>query len=306
LNSYLYIVNPISGKGSAKKVIPLIKSFSKSKNANFKILETLYPLHATEIVKSNISNFTTMISVGGDGTLNEIVNGIEEEAYIKLGVLPIGSGNDFVKNLKLNSELKDILSVIYNKNEQQVIQSDIGEIIYSEKDEFDTKSHKFINSLGIGFDAYVGYLKQSNKSLTGVVSYLYAVIKALFNYNLVNTEINFDDVCVNGIKLMISVGNGKCSGGGFYLNPGAIINDGMLDLTIFDKVTRRRLLTALPMALINKVDKIPEAHIVKSQRVRLKLKDPYFVHCDGEIVSEKMIEAEIKIHKNRINIIDKK
>ena len=144
------------------------------------------------------------------------------------------------------------------------------------------------------------------KKLTGIFSYIYAVIQALFNYKMINVELEFNNMKVTGQKLMISVGNGISSGGGFYLNPNAIVDDGLLDLSIFDQVTRRRLLTALPMALINKVEKIPEAELFTSDNFNISLSNPTFVHCDGEIISKDLKTAEIKIHRNAIKFISKK
>jgi YegS/Rv2252/BmrU family lipid kinase len=305
LKSYLYIVNPISGKGRGKKVVPLIKSKSNSSN-KVQIIETQHPLHATQIVKK-LDNFPDVIvSVGGDGTLNEIVNGIELGAEYKISVLPVGSGNDFVKNFNFTKDIKDILSFIHNSKMHQITNSDIGEIIFTENTDNLVKSHKFINSSGIGFDAQVGYLKETNKNLTGIFSYFYAVIKALFNYSMINTELEFNNIKITGRKLMISIGNGISSGGGFYLNPNAIVDDGLLDLSIFDQVTRRRLLTALPMALLNKVENIHEAELFTSSNINIKLNTPTYVHCDGEIISDDIKTAEIKIHRNAVKFISKR
>ena len=101
---------------------------------------------------------------------------------------------------------------------------------------------------------------------------------------------------------MISIGNGISSGGGFYLNPNAIINDGLLDLSIFDEVTRLRLLTALPMALVNKVEKIREAKLFRSDAFKIIMRTPALIHCDGEIISTQLKTAEIKVRKNEMFI----
>lgn len=306
MKKYLYIVNPIAGKGRGKKVIPHIKSYCYSKSIPALIVETKGPQHATNLIKDESKNINTVIAVGGDGTINEIINGIENYSNINLAVLPIGSGNDFVKNITIPKKIEDMLAVYHDPLKQNIIKADIGNIKFSEDDNHIIKSHKFINSLGIGFDAYVGYLKKSNTNLTGISSYIYSVIKALFNFKMIETEIEYDKIKVSGSKLMISIGNGFSSGGGFYLNPNAVIDDGILNLSIFNTVTRRRLLQALPMALINKTDRIPEAKMTSTKRITIKLKTPYFAHCDGEIISNKIINAEISIFTNAINIISKK
>lgn len=300
MNKYLYIVNPVSGKGKGKKAIKLIESFHSH---DCDIVITNYPKHATDIVKKECNNYKTIISVGGDGTLNEIINGFELGARSNLAVLPVGSGNDFVKNINYNKNIKDTLSLITNNN-NKVMDVDRGKIEFYDK-ENSSKAHYFINNLGIGFDAYVGFINLNNKVFSGLLSYLYAVVKALFNYQMVDIEYKSKDNMINGKKLMVSIGNGVCSGGGFYLNPNAIINDGVLDISIFDKITRRRLLAALPMALINKLDKVPEAKMYMTDYADIKLKNPYFVHCDGEIITTTLKEAKITIQKKAVKILTK-
>jgi diacylglycerol kinase family enzyme len=197
------------------------------------------------------------------------------------------------------------MSIIHNSSESELIMVDVGKVLYSDKNENTTKQHRFINNLGIGFDAYVGKLNQQNKVFSGISSYIYSVIKALFNYKMIDIEVYFNEKSINEEKLMLSIGNGISSGGGFYLNPHALINDGQLDISIFDKITRRRLLTALPLALLNKIDSVPEAKQSRTERIKLKLRTPYYAHCDGEIISEQLEEATISVDKQFLRVIKK-
>lgn len=304
MEKFLYIVNPVAGKGRGKKAMPVISDFCNSHKINHKIIITEFPTHAREIMEKESDNFDTIVSVGGDGTLNEVVNGMSSGARQKLAVLPIGSGNDFVKNIGISSNILENLSIIHNNN--SIISSDIGVIKFTTDDNNEEKTHKFINSLGIGFDAFVGHLNQNNKVLSGIMSYLYAVLKGLMNYKMISTELRISDEVISGDRLMVSIGNGVSSGGGFYLNPYAIINDGKLDISVFDSVTRRRLLWALPMALLNKLDKIPEAKFYSTNNsIEIKLRNPYYIHCDGEIITDKLRSATITIRKNALKVIKK-
>ncbi len=306
MSKYLYIVNPTSGKGRGKKALSIISNYCNNEKINHEIIETKYPLHAKQIIENEINNYSHVISVGGDGTLNEIVNGIKNWNDIILAVLPVGSGNDFSRNLSMSHNIMDNMSIIHNSNKSQISKVDIGNIIYSEDGTDILKKHKFINSLGIGFDAYVGFLNQNNKYLSGIFSYLFSVVRALFKYKMIELDLKSGPERIIGERLMLSIGNGTTSGGGFYLNPKAIIDDGILDLSVFDCVTRRRLLIALPLALLNKLDKIPEAKQFITEKVELKLKTPYYTHCDGEIVSDKLKSAEISIEKQVLSVIKKK
>lgn len=306
MEKFLYIVNPVAGKGKGKKAIPVIQDFCNSNKINHKIFITEFPTHAKDIIEKESFKFDTVISVGGDGTLNEVVNGMIPGARQKLAVLPIGSGNDFVKNINISNNLLENLSIIHNNSLNNIISSDIGIINFTTEYNDEEKTHRFINSLGIGFDAFVGYLNQNNKVLSGIMSYLFAVLKGLLNYKMISTELKINDKKFNGDRLMVSIGNGVSSGGGFYLNPYAVINDGKLDISVFDSVTRRRLLWALPMALLNKLENIPEAKFYSTNNsIEIKLRNPYYIHCDGEIITDKLRSATITIRKNALKVIQK-
>ncbi|PID59548.1 MAG: hypothetical protein CR986_05800 [Ignavibacteriae bacterium] len=96
----VFIVNPYSGKGRGRESIPLIKKYCKANNIISDIISTEYPRHATELAE-NYNNAEILISAGGDEALNEIINALNDYAPVQIGVLPIGSGNDFSRNLNL-------------------------------------------------------------------------------------------------------------------------------------------------------------------------------------------------------------
>ena len=122
---------------------------------------------------------------------------------------------------------------------------------------------------------------------------------------LADAKLKIDSLSIDDKKLMLNVGNGISSGGGFYLTPKANISDNMLDLTIIDKVTRSRLLTALPKAIINKIETVQEVKMYKFKNLSIELDRPYYLHCDGEVISDKLIKAKIQCLDNVIKIISK-
>ncbi|MBK8946493.1 MAG: diacylglycerol kinase family lipid kinase [Ignavibacteriae bacterium] len=302
---YLFIVNPVSGKGRGKKSIPIIEQFLQNEGINYKLIITQYPKFATEFSLENLQNFEVVVSVGGDGTLNEVVNGIKNEliAKVKLGVLPIGSGNDFSKNIKLSKDLISNLKVICGIETNKTRKIDLYEVKYDTVNQ-NNQYHKFINGAGIGFDAYVGALTQNNKVLSGILAYLISVVKALFNYKMINVNVEINNLKIVENKLMITFGNGISHGGGFYLTPNAKIDDGLLDVSFFEQISRKRLLVALPKALVNKVNEIPEARLMQTKKVNLILQKPYYFHCDGEIISDNLKSAEISILEEKLQIIE--
>ena len=304
---YLFVINPISGKGRGKNSIPIIEKFLKSNCIDYKFLITQYPKNATEYLRNNCQEFNIIVSVGGDGTLNEVVNGIPDNYFDKvtLGVLQIGTGNDFSKNIISSKNIVENLASICQINKFSFRNIDLGTIEYTNVNSDEISTHKFINGAGIGFDAYVGALTQRNKVLRGISAYLVSVIKALFNYKMINVEIKFNNVEITGNKLMITFGNGISHGGGFYLTPNAKIDDGILDISVFEEIKRKRLLSALPKALVNKLEDVPEADFFCTDgNVFAKLNTPYYFHCDGEIISDNLKTAKISLQKGKIKIIE--
>ncbi len=299
----LIIVNPKSGKGNGEKALPQIKSFLKQNNIQSEIAVTERHLHATEITKSNYLNYDKIIGVGGDGTLNEIVNGIDfsNEPQIELGVIPVGSGNDFARMLNLSKNINENLELIFNH--APVIKVDVGEIKFKEKGGKNEKTHKFLNGLGVGFDAYVAYINQHTKNFSGLVSYVYAVIKALINLEDMPVRIKLNNSIILGEKLLLAIGNGKTHGGGFYLNPDAEINDEILDLTVIEKLKKLQVIRKLPLALFNRLETAKEVSMYKFKDVEIEIEKPYFVHTDGEIISEKISSLSVKCLPKVLNVI---
>lgn len=297
---YLIVINPISGSGKAKKYINQIDSFFLSRKLEYKIILTEYHGHAIKIVKDYEDYYDVIICAGGDGTVNEIVNGFNFSLEKTFAVLPIGSGNDYASNLNLSKDINSLLERIINPN-GKFIYSDVILIRFKENNIWQEKLS--LNAIGIGFDAYVAYLNQHNKRISGIISYILAVFKGLKNLRPINFKLYIDKREVQGNFVVITIGNGKTSGGGFYLNPQAIINDGIFNITTIDKVSKIKLLKELPKALINKLDKVKEATFYDGTSIRIEFDEPYFVHSDGEILGTEVTEMEIELFNHKIKTI---
>ncbi|MGK9475916.1 diacylglycerol/lipid kinase family protein [Melioribacter sp. OK-6-Me] len=298
-HQYLFIINPVAGKGKALSSLYKIKEFLFRKKVEHHIEISEFPGHIVNLVEKLSKNFTHLISVGGDGTLNEVINGINPESNLSLGVLPLGTGNDFARNLNLDKNIDKNLSLIFNST--TVKNFDIGNAKIKEDNR--EINFRFINSLGIGFDALVAKLNQRSKRLNGIVSYIFAVIVGLMNYQPLDVELKSDSKQINGKKLLITIGNGQTSGGGFYLTPNAKIDDNLLDICVIDHMAKLKILRKLPLAVMNKLESAKEAIFFNSDKINIKLKRPYYVHADGEIISERASEINVTILKNKLKII---
>ncbi|MEE9430349.1 MAG: diacylglycerol kinase family protein [Melioribacteraceae bacterium] len=308
MNKYLYIVNPNAGSGRGLTAKKAITDFHKANDSPYKIIVTELAKHATQIAKENSNSFSHIIACGGDGTINEVINGIVRTRNVIFSVLPIGTGNDLIKSMNFPNNLLESLSIIHSDNKSKIISTDLGLLEYTNNNSDLVHSHYFANCLGIGFDAYVGFINSTNKRLNGVSSYVVAVLKALYNYKMLDSNIKFNShlnnsLDISGEKLMFTVGKGISSGGGFYLTPNARLDDRLLDISIFDKVSRFRLLQVLPKALVNRLGTVKESRMYKTKNLQLTLKVPYYVHCDGEIVSKDLVSAKISCVENALKVI---
>jgi YegS/Rv2252/BmrU family lipid kinase len=281
----LVILNPASGKGRGGKLLKTIRNYLSEHLIECTLIITESIGHATEIARIESKNFQKIIVGGGDGTLNEVLNGLDLTVGNLLGLLPVGSGNDFAKALKLPKPFLNNLNLVFS-DKPKSFSSDIGHVdIYTENNEL-IRSNHFANSCGIGFDAYVAHLNQSNKVFTGLPSYIIAIIKALWEHNSVEISATFDEREYNGEKLFICIGNGETAGGGLYLTPGAVINDGYLNFTVVEKISRLKLLGYLPLAVVNRLSGTKYVKMDKFKSASIRLKKPFYVHNDGEIVAE--------------------
>ena len=292
---WFFIVNATAGQGkTGKKISKFIQVLNKQ-NFNYKIELTKFPKHATELALYAVKNgFQNIVAVGGDGTVNEVVNGImksESPHKINFGVIPEGGGNDFAHHFKLPHKIGKAIKILKKGKIQKI---DVGKI--------DNKF--FINSFGIGFDARVAVNAGRTKLLNGLLRYLWAVVLSLIKLKSYEMEIRIDHKTLNSEYLMVTIGNGKYCGSGFRITPDAKANDGVFDICLIEKVNRRRLLKLLPSAIKGKHLGEPEVAIKQSSFVEIKTDTKIPVYFDGEIpVLENPNNFRIELLPKRINLI---
>lgn len=300
-NKVVFIVNPVAGRGRSKKLIPKLKKYLKDKTSISEIYITDYKGSAREFVSRINKEFNTVVSIGGDGTLNEIINGLNFNDNIKLSIFPCGSGNDFAKAIGAEKNLeRNILKIFNQKTELNV---NVGRITFGESINSSVKTHYFINSCGIGFDALVAHLISNNKFLVGLPLYLSAVIKALFSYSPIQVIYEIDNKKFEGEKLLISIGNGKTSGGGFMLNPFANLNDYKLDACLIDNFTRFKIIKNLSKAIKGKHYLINGINLYQFKSLSVQLQNPCYLHVDGEVITGNLKNAKIEVCDKEIVFI---
>jgi YegS/Rv2252/BmrU family lipid kinase len=300
LNSFFIVVNPSSGNTNFKKSWKTITHFLKLKNINFSYSFTEYRKHEVILVDKAIEQgYRNIISVGGDGTLHHVVNGIMKQRYIKtskikLGVIPLGTGNDWVKTYNIPNSIKKSIDIIVKNN---TILQDIGCIKL-----LNGKKEYFNNLAGTGYDGYVvknlNYLKKIG-SLAFIVSGLYS----LFSYKKTKYSISFNNKTINEKCLMILFGICKYSGGGLRVTKDPNPKDGLLDITIVKNISFFYLLFNVPKLYNGKIVHHKKISNFKTKKIIVKntSNSNSFIEADGEIIG--INSFNISILPNAIQFI---
>jgi len=292
---WIFIVNSTAGRGKAgNKISNLITSLNEHK-LDFEIELTKAPKHAIQLVQDAIKKgFNNIIAVGGDGTLNEVVNGVMlsgKSEEVNVGIIPEGGGNDFAANFNLSSNINKAVDTLQKFNLRKI---DVGKI----------ENRYFVNALGIGFDARAAQISNKIKHLNGLPRYLLAVIKALVSLKPFEAEVKLDDYTYNSPFLLIAIGNGKYTGGGFLLTPEAIVDDGFLDICFIKTISRGRILSLLPSAIKGQHLKEPEVDLKQSKTIEVITKTPLPFYTDGELPELiNPLHFKIELLPKKLNLI---
>ncbi|MGL5152024.1 MAG: diacylglycerol/lipid kinase family protein [Clostridium sp.] len=289
---HLFIINPVAGKGNALEYVDRIKNSFHGDESKYEIIMTRYVGHATEVVKERVKEDNYYVySIGGDGTLNEVLNGIVGSESV-LAVIPSGSGNDFARTIYPQYFKELLLEKTING---EVIPIDIGLI----------NNRYFINISSVGFDAVVvdnARKYKKKRCISGSSAYLLAVLKTLFTFNGMKIKFIVDNIEFERYMYLIAVANGKCYGGGLKIAPFAKVNDGVFDIYAIEKPKLLRLLRFLPRVLRGKDTKdVNEVHFVKTNKIIIKCDKDVIVNIDGELSYNR--ELSFEIIPNGVNLL---
>lgn len=280
---HIFIINPAAGKGKSLELIPFIEECFKGKNEEVFIEVTEYPGHATEIAgKYAGSEECRIYSVGGDGTVNEIVNGIAG-TNSSLGVIPTGSGNDFIRSYQSQADIKRMVHSTINGEKRSI---DLAKV----NDKY------FVNISSIGFDANVVYNAMKFKKVPGVtgsMAYLFSIIYTVFKNKICKIRVEIDGEKFELNALLVAVANGKYYGGGIMPAPDAKLDDGLLDICMVSRVGRLKILSLFPQYMKGRHGRIKQVSFFKAKRVAIRSEDELCLNIDGEIVTACTINFEV-------------
>ena len=287
--------------GSKKKssiIFELIAQCQTKWGGDFQVIESRFEKELIEIAREYAPKVDVIIAIGGDGTLNEIMNGLissGHEALPAIAIVPIGTGNDFFQSAGLNSF--KIHAFMEAFTHRKTIPCDIGKI------QTEKETRYFMNVADIGFGgAVVLSLNQFRKQFGPGFSYGLAILKTFVGYKRPHVRIESESFPYKGELLLAAACNGAIFGNGLHIHPGASIHDGKLNMTILGKVSMLDYLLNVIKVKRGKRIIHPEAHYFESNElVLLAVEGCLHAETDGEYLSGKRFE--ISILPQRIKIL---
>ncbi|TNJ39328.1 YegS/Rv2252/BmrU family lipid kinase [Chlorobaculum thiosulfatiphilum] len=277
--SVTFIFNPAADKGrAASKAVLIERSLAHFEAASLET--TRFAGHAADIARAAARDGATLIACGGDGTLNEVVNAVAGQP-VKIGVLPVGSANDFLKTF--DPSAKEHESRIRGFAGAASRRVDLGKVEFS-----GGESRYFVNSIGIGFTGRIASTVKATPWLRGELSYAWALVRVLLGYSAVKMHITLDTV-EGTVELdepvfAFSVSNGKVEGGKFRISPDADQCDGLLDVCILKAIPKWRLPGYVLKYL--KGSQIHDSKVIycKARSIAVFLSVDEAMHMDGEVI----------------------
>lgn len=276
-----FIVNPAAGSGYALKIEAQLKAALEQRGIQAEFLRTEQPGHATQLSRAvaQRESCSGVVAVGGDGTAYEVACGLMGTS-VPLGIIPAGTGNDFIKTVGISQKPLEALELILANRARPV---DVGRI----------NDRLFLNVSGTGFDVTVlDYTLAAKKYVKGILPYLYGLVRGISHYKPVHVRFTVDGETQERDVLICSVANGRFFGGGIPICPDAAPDDGAFDLVVVENKPRWMIPFYLPSLLMGRVLKFPFTTHRRCSEVTI-LSKGMRLNIDGEIFN--MDEARFSI-----------
>ena len=298
------IVNPAAGGGTAHRAVPTIERMLRDYGVIFDLVYTERPWHAVELARKAVQDgVDVVVAVGGDGTSNEILNGLMQakqagEGTATMGVLCAGRGNDFAFGTGVPLSVEEGCKAL-SEGHRRII--DVGRV----DGESLPEGRFFGNGAGIGFDTVVGLEAAKLKRLRGFAGYFVAALKTIFLYfRAPLTRIEYGEQTLEQRSLMVSIMNGRRLGGGFMMAPEAKIDDGRFDLCIARQVSRLGILALIPRFMNGTQASHPSVTTGQTERITVTaLEGVLPAHADGETLCTQGKQLTMEILPLQIEVV---
>lgn len=303
----IVILNPASGNGIAGKKYEQVQAALLAGGLKFDEARTTGRHDATSIAQeAKKSGYDNFIAVGGDGLVHEIANGLlratKGEPVETLGIIPVGSGNDFIKMIPAKPDWHDGVERVLRGYRRWF---DVGQVTADHLAAgFHEGAQFFVNGLDTGFGAQVATHVHDVPFLKGTAMYLVGILGTLSHYSIPRVKITLGDGrIIEQTSAMVVASNGKCFGGGFWITPKAETDDGLLDVIIADGLGRVGILSLLPKVMQGKHLGDRRIKFLQTPRLTIESPDPLIVETDGEIPYLEAHHVEVEILPKHLRVI---
>jgi YegS/Rv2252/BmrU family lipid kinase len=311
-NTWLAIINPNAGVGKCSKDWEKISGLLISHSIEYQAVFTKKRLHATELTRQYIEKgFRKFIAIGGDGTLNEVVNGILEQKKvasqdITIAVISVGTGNDWIRTFNIPLDYSHAIALI---KKQDTFLQDAGRVTYMGS-EGQSMTRYFINMAGLGFDGLVAQKTNADKDrgVGNALQYVKNIFLSLFAFKSVPTRIVTDGKEIQTKIFSIGVGIGKYNGGGMKQAPDAIPDDGLFAMTLIKDMTKWSVIANVRRLYDGSIGKHKKVEMLKGSNIYIEPQVPVLLEADGESLGTSpftftIIPKSLRVVINKQNMV---
>jgi len=295
------IVNPTAGAGKTARLWPQIISLFQAQGLRFEHDITEAPGHAIELAREAAANgYNMVVSVGGDGTINEIVNGIYASGNIgdaALGIVSTGTGSDYIRTIGVPRRYEDACRCFLQPKKFTV---DLGVVEYSNNG--NRMERLFVNFAGMGFDAEI--VKRTTgqfKALGGLLSYLLGTITTILVYRNKDISLMVDGEEMEQKVCTVVMNNGRYGGGGMFTAPHASVNDGYFDVMMIGDISKPDLLWSLQRIYRGTHLTHPKVTMKRAREIEIRSAQPMHLQADGELLGQ--IPARFRILPSMLKVV---
>ncbi|MBC7264586.1 MAG: diacylglycerol kinase family lipid kinase [Chloroflexi bacterium] len=297
------IVNPVASNGKVGRQWPCTADGLLAAGLQFEAVHTERPLHATQLAREAMkAGYRHIVAVGGDGTLNEVVNGLVDDGQVNpevvLSLIPSGTGADFRKTVGIPHTTEGAIACACGTGERVI---DLGEMVYMRGGQQERRY--FANVAGLGFDGEVWErVNPSTKILGGTIPYLVGLFATLVSYQNKEAEVQLDGAHLHQRVNSIVVCNGRYFGGGMYVGPNAVLDDGMFDVIVIGDVSKAELIANLPRIYRGTHLTHPKVDAYRSKEVTVTSRERMLLQAEGELIGETPVSFRVIPRALRVKV----
>ncbi|NGP89052.1 diacylglycerol/lipid kinase family protein [Fodinibius halophilus] len=288
MKRYLFIYNPAARNGKPNGRLARLKKRVADHPAST-ILHSQKKGDIAQLVQQNINDYDVFVACGGDGTIGEMGGQLLHTGK-ELGIIPMGTGNDLSKTLKIPKDIDQALEIVFEQSSTAIDVGQFNDVI-------------FLNTLGFGFDGLTNRYAYDYTMLPSFLRYAFAAIRASITHNRFTVHFNGDS---SGRQLiMLSFANGRVEGGSFWIAPEASVTDQRLDMVSIRKVGKWLIPLLLPLFQFKKAGVLPQVQYRQIRKISFSLDTTPDIHADGEIIESEATQFTVTTLSRALNVICK-